>query len=422
MGGLKSAGGFPGRTIPFRILLLTFLLIMDAIPAGAKEGFGKYDILCRFSGPQNAIVIADRCGNIIYADNADKLLIPASSLKVFTAVMALARLGPDFRFITEFYTDAENNLTIKGYGDPLLISEAVDKICSRLSGSLDGVHDLVIDSTFFKESVKIPGARSGSLQPYDAPCWALCVNFNTICFSSGEGCPVSAEPQTPLLPMAVKRIRETGVTSGRILLADGHAEAAQYAGELFAYFLEKNGVKTTGEIRCGAMDPSKDRLVYRHESEYPLTEVVRRLLKYSNNFIANQLFLTVGAHISGPPACLKKSVQDASRFAELLGIDGMVMAEGSGISRENRISARMFIPILKAFAPYHDLMTRKGRIYFKTGTLNGITARVGYIQTDSGNLLPFAVMMNDPETDAADVMRTIRRINLEPPPCTSLDH
>ncbi len=417
---IRSDGGF--RPIVGRCcLLLTLFWIMAANPAIAKDNSESFSALSRFSGPQNAIVVADPCGNFRYADNPDQLLIPASSLKVFTALLALSHLGPDFRFTTEFYLDAKNNLKIKGYGDPLLISEAVDRICARLAESTHHVRHLIIDNSYFDGPVKVPGSRNGSLQPYDAPSGALCVNFNTIYFSSDHGRVVSAEPQTPLLPLAIRRIGKTGAPSGRILLTDDDGDAVVYAGELFSWFLRKHQVAVTGEIRCGTVDTRNDRLIYRHESEYPLTEVVKRLLKYSNNFIANQLFLATGAHLSGPPANLEKSVHAADLFAQTLGIKGMVIAEGSGISRRNRVSARMFMDILAAFAPYHDLMSKEGRIYFKTGTLKGISTRVGYVGTESGELLPFAVMINKPGQNAAEAMRRLSQIRFTSAPCPSPD-
>ncbi|MGM0452277.1 MAG: D-alanyl-D-alanine carboxypeptidase [Thermodesulfobacteriota bacterium] len=78
---------------------------------------------------------------------------------------------------------------------------------------------------------------------------------------------------------------------------------------------------------------------------------------------------------------------------DALGIDPTIV-EGSGISRKNRITASMFLEILAAFAPYHELLESDGPIYFKTGTLNGIRTRAGYVKTQTGKLYRFAVLLN----------------------------
>ena len=77
--------------------------------------------------------MADSGGHIVLAKNAAEKRMPASILKIFTSLVALHYLGDDYRFPTEFYLDKQSNLKIKGYGDPLLISEVISKISQVLA-------------------------------------------------------------------------------------------------------------------------------------------------------------------------------------------------------------------------------------------------------------------------------------------------
>jgi D-alanyl-D-alanine carboxypeptidase/D-alanyl-D-alanine-endopeptidase (penicillin-binding protein 4) len=124
--------------------------------------------------------------------------------------------------------------------------------------------------------------------------------------------------------------------------------------------------------------------------------MVQKLLKYSNNFMANQLILTIGARESGPPATLQKGVKSVSDYlSNELGLESFKLVEGSGISRQNRISCREMISIVQAFKPYHRLLRKKGNEYFKTGTLSGIRTRAGFFKRKDNTLYPFVIMVNE---------------------------
>ena len=254
------------RLIPH--LLLLFLLFWG-INTSKSASAHDLSVLCKHIGPRDAIGVVAPDGSTVVSKNADALRIPASTFKMLTALTAFHFLGPDYRFPTEFYLDADNNLTIKGYGDPLLLSENVKAIAGNLAKTHKIIHDIIIDDSYFKEPLVITGTNPRSLQPYDAPNGALCVNFNTINFIKKDNRIVSAEPQTPLLPIAVSRIRQAACPSGRILLSSSEDEITRYAGQLFAYFLKADGVAMTGKIRKGHVNPIVDRLIYRYVSPYP---------------------------------------------------------------------------------------------------------------------------------------------------------
>lgn len=367
-------------------------------------------------GSNDAVLVTNRQGRIIFSKNAEKPLIPASTLKILTSLVALHYLGPDYRFTTEFYMDAKTNLKIKGYGDPLLISEVLAEISKSLSADISikdqRINDLVLDDSYFIRKILIPG-KTESLEPYDAPNGAMCVNFNTVYFKKQlkDGSFISAEPQTPLLPIALKRIKQSGLDRGRIVLTHSENEITLYAGYLFQYFLNKEGIKIKGRIKIGKVRKDKDKLIYRHTSRFTLKQIISKLLEHSNNFMANQILIATGAKVFGAPGTPDKGILAASTYAKkVLNIDNIRLVEGSGISRKNRISAKNLAKIIKEFEPYYNLMRHSNGEYYKSGTLKGITTRMGYIENKKGELYRFVVILNSPGKSMQNIMENVRRI------------
>ena len=373
----------------------------------------KLPELDRFIGTQDAILVSDPQGQILFSKHAEKKLIPASTLKIFTSLVALHFLGSDYRFPTEFYLDEHSNLKIKGYGDPLLISEVVAKISQILAILLRNtqpMNDLVLDDTYFKQPLTVPGITS-SPQPYDAPNGALCVNFNTVNFERKAEGYVSAEPQTPLLPYVIEKIKELKLNRGRIVFSHNKNEITIYAGELFRYFLQNEGIRFKGKVKLGRINNRNDKLIFKYHSVSSLDQIVAKLLEHSNNFVTNQLLIAAGAQALDSPGTLAKGVALASDYAKNeLAIENMTIAEGSGISRNNRISAFQMDRVLQKFLPYHHLMRREGSEFYKTGTLYGISTRAGYIETANGELYRYVILLNTPGKSTDPIILRLLRI------------
>jgi D-alanyl-D-alanine carboxypeptidase/D-alanyl-D-alanine-endopeptidase (penicillin-binding protein 4) len=133
------------------------------------------------------------------------------------------------------------------------------------------------------------------------------------------------------------------------------------------------------------------------------------MMAFSNNFIANQLVLALGAVRYGPPATLAKAQAALRDFSwRTLGLHSVRVVEGSGISRENRLSALDMLVILDHFKPYRHLLNKTDDIRMKTGTLTGIAARAGYISPDDGAPYPFALFLNGSRGDPDRTIRCIR--------------
>ena len=393
-----------------RNFLSGLVLMLLLIPVGLHAQ--ELADLDRFISKDDSILVVDAKGQIILEKNADKKRMPASILKIFTSLVALHYLGDDYRFPTEFYLDGKSNLKIKGYGDPLLISEVVSRISQVLAVLLKNnqpLNDLVLDDSYFQQPLTIPGITS-SAQPYDAPNGALCVNFNTVSFKHTSQGVVSAEPQTPLLPFVKGKIKASGLKQGRIVFSHNNNEIVMYAGKLFQYFFEKQGIQFKGTVKMGRINDHTDRLIFRYDSSSSLAEIVVKLLEHSNNFTTNQLLIATGAKIIGPPGTLAKGVTIASDYAnEILNTEDIEIVEGSGISRDNRISALQMNQVLQEFLPYHYLLRRQGREYYKTGTLYGVSTRAGYIKRRNGKFYRYVIMFNSPgkSTDAL-ILRLLR--------------
>jgi D-alanyl-D-alanine carboxypeptidase/D-alanyl-D-alanine-endopeptidase (penicillin-binding protein 4) len=389
-----SPGLFKPGTLVLHLLLGLVLGILF-FPAGLHAP--ELADLQRFIGKNDSILIVNANDQIILAKNADKQLMPASILKIFTSLVALHYLGDDYRFPTEFYLDKQSNLKIKGYGDPLLISEVVSKISQVLAALLKNsrpLNDLILDDSYFQHPLTIPGITS-SPQPYDAPNGSLCVNFNTVAFKRTSQGYVSAEPQTPLLPFVIEKIKASGLKQGRIVFSHNKNEITLYAGKLFQYFFEKQGLRFNGVVKLGRINDNTDRLIFKYVSSSSLAEIVVTLLEHSNNFTTNQLLIATGAGIIGPPGTLAKGVAIASDYAkEMLDLEDMMIVEGSGISRDNRVSAIQMDQVLQEFLPYHYLMRRQGREFYKTGTLYGVSTRAGYIKRSDGEFYRYVIMFN----------------------------
>jgi D-alanyl-D-alanine carboxypeptidase/D-alanyl-D-alanine-endopeptidase (penicillin-binding protein 4) len=386
---------------------VVLLLIGPPMPCGTA-GTGL-EAVKKMIGRQDAILVTDADGRVLISKNENRPLIPASTLKIFTALVALHTLGPEYRFETEFYCDDDDNLTIKGYGDPGLVSEVIAEIALTLERKLSRVNNIILDASYFAQPLEIPGISSSS-EPYDAPNGALCVNFNTVFFKKENGTYLSAEPQTPLLPMVLSRVRSSNLNEGRIVLSHNENEITLYSGYLFAYYLRQVDMEVTGKIAIGTVRPGRDRLIYRHQSPLMLSDTIARLLAFSNNYSTNQILIAAGARRYGAPGTLEKGVQAARDYARnILQLEDIRISEGSGISRDNRITARDMQKVLDAFAPYHTLMRSDGRQFYKTGTLRGISTRAGYIERPDGSLNRFVVLINSPGRSAEHVTRNLIR-------------
>lgn len=134
--------------------------------------------------------------------------------------------------------------------------------------------------------------------------------------------------------------------------------------------------------------------VYVHRQSRPLSQVLHELLVGSNNYIANQVFLEIGAHRLGPPVSLDKSLKVANDMLAAHGLAQSIrLEEGSGISRGDHFTARGLAKVLALLAPHADLLKHSKGVAYKTGTLDGVRTLAGYADTSSHGKVRFVISL-----------------------------
>lgn len=367
-------------------LFCTFLAIAEPTSENLFEALE--------ASPQAALVIERADGENLYRLNPGTPLIPASTLKILTAIIAIDHWGLAHRFHTDFLTSADNALVIKGYGDPYLVSEEIERIAATIAKTgRKSFSSIRLDTSWYSEDTKIDG-QSRSDNPYDAPAAAIAANFNTVFLRRKGSIVESVEVQTPLTPVANKIGRSLPTGQHRVNIKTARSGSVYFAEILREKLLSKN-VNSGREIRFAtAADDAK--LLYRHYNSHTLEQILTAMLKYSTNFIANQLFLNVGAEVASLPASISQSQRVVARYAQRqLGWENAVIKEGAGLSRNNQVCASQLVALLQRFRPYaHLLPTSSNGMVGKTGTLNGISSFAGYVSTDASSPA-FALLIND---------------------------
>ena len=386
-----------------RLAALALLLLPAPVFAGVKKEVAAL-------APAGLVLVVDAAGSELVAQNADKPFIPASVTKIVTAWLAMETLGGDYRFETRFYLDDKRTLYVRGGGDPFLISEELAPLAVALVAAIGKkpINGIVLDASYYPSNLRIPGIQNTD-EAYNALNSALAVNFNTI-YAIRRGNSVrSAEKQTPITPLAISLFRARGSNgTGRISLSQDPAISLQYAGELIAAFIQRAGGRVTGKISIGTV-PQGLEPVYVHRSR-PLSKILAELLRASNNYIANQVFLEIGGRRLGGPVSLDKSLQVANEMLAARGLAADIhLEEGSGISRDNKFSARGLAKVLKLFAPYADLLHGHDGGTNKTGTMEGVSTLAGYANTSSHGRVRFVISLTSSDGEMRyRLLRTIR--------------
>jgi D-alanyl-D-alanine carboxypeptidase/D-alanyl-D-alanine-endopeptidase (penicillin-binding protein 4) len=377
-----------------RLLALALLLLPAPALAGVNAEVAAL-------APSALVLVMDAEGNELVAQNTDKPFVPASVTKIVTAWLAMEVLGGDYRFETRFYLDDKRKLYVRGGGDPFLISEELAPLATELVAAIGNkpITGIVLDASYYPANLRIPGIENTG-EAYNALNSALAVNFNTVSAVRSGNKVRSAETQTPITPLAITQFRLRGPNGkGRISLSQDPAVSLHYAGELIAAFIERAGGSVKGKISTGTV-PKGLKPVYVHQQSRTLSQILVELLRASNNYIANQVFLEIGAHRLGGPVSLEKSLRVTNEMLAAHRLAAAIhLEEGSGISRSNRFTARGLAKVLELFAPYASLLHGHDGGMNKTGTLDGVSTLAGYADTKSHGRVRFVIALtsNDGE-------------------------
>ncbi|MBF0551265.1 MAG: D-alanyl-D-alanine carboxypeptidase [Deltaproteobacteria bacterium] len=377
--------------------LLSLLLILALATPGLATSLGLQAQLTQLAGDNGAAVVVDGRGKPLVSYNAQKPLVPASILKIVTCYFALETLGTDFRFKTNFYLDNRNNLYVKGFCDPYIVSEELRLMAKALyDRGVKVVNNIILDQNLFTD-YEIPGC-TGTANPYNANIYPISVNFNTVTLTRQKGRFLSSDPETPTTDF-LRRVgqrtsfKKYGLVNTNVM----GQEALLYPGYLLEVMLKELGVRRTGNtVKLGQV-PQGWPVFYQHANSHNLYETITELMKYSNNFLANAILINYSMAKTG-----KGSVATGARLInqELrkMGLTQTRIFEGSGLSLDNQTTAQEMVEILTRFKPYRGvLMTpktlNKWGVPCKTGTMpqEGVYSLAGYLDNDR----PFAIIIND---------------------------
>ena len=383
---------------------------------------------------------------------------PASLSKLATTVAALDLLGPTFVWRTPVYIDGpvrdgvlQGNVYIRGSGDPRLVVERVWLLMRRLQGlgiqKIQG--DIVLDRSAFDLPERNPASFDGEpLRPYNAAPDALLVNFKSLVFQfvPDRAANVARIHIEPLLagvqfPTTVPlsnadcsdyrsslradwadplRIRFAGsfpATCGEKIWPVAYAVPQQFAARAIAGMWQQVGGQLVGQVRDGVV-PANLQPVFSVESP-ALSEVIRDINKFSNNVMAQQLFLTLSLQARGTGTWDTSREAMQAWWRDRIGGEVPVFDNGSGLSREERISALGLARLLQfawASPTMSELMSSlpvsgldgtlkrsksQSIAHLKTGSLRDVAGIAGYVDTANGKRLILVAVLNHANAQAA---------------------
>ncbi len=414
--------------------------------------------------------------------NADKIRSPASTMKLLTTYAALKELGPNYSWRTEVWMRGDFNkhhkgilkgdLILKGYGDPFLVYENFYKLLRTLrdKGLREIQGNVIVDNSYFDLPPHNPAAFDGKpFRIYNAASSALMFNFQATRFlfrpvmdtanktakkktakkkKNDKKGYVQIIPYPAIQQFSFKN--EVKLTRGKcrkshyrpVFSKDKKGKLTikgNYAKKCGQQFILRAVSKPeehvfnafreiwadlkgrhTGGFKWGRIKRGDERFhVY---SSPTLGSLMRLINKWSNNVMTRQVFLTLGAKKYGAPGTPEKGRRAVLEILSqnLINTQGIVLENGSGLSRKARISARQMASLLGM--AYRDpmmpefmaslsipgvdgtLVNRfrkgdiRGRSHFKTGTLTGVSAIAGYMLNRQGKWLLIVIQQNGKKT------------------------
>ncbi len=378
---------------------------------------------------------------------------PASLMKLVTTSAALDLLGPAFTWTTQVYLGGPvvdgvlmGNVYIKGQGDPKLGVERLWLLMRRIKGlgiqSIQG--DIVLDRQSFENTSSDPGEFDGEPnRPYNAGSDALLINFKSLLINfvpdpQGKVARIHVEPSlsglkvqssVPLVlgdctdyraalraefqdPTQITFNGQYALSCGERLWPIAYSDPAHFSVKAVDAMWRELGEALSGQVREGTT-PIGLKPMFSVESAQ-LAEIVRDINKYSNNVMAQQLFLTLGAQLSnsGTPDNARTILNQW--WSQKIGSPLPKFDNGSGLSRDtlmsaqdiakllNWVYAQPIYPEMAASLPLSGIdgtlkqSKTKTRSHIKTGSLKGVIGIAGYIVNSNGQDCVVVAIINHP--------------------------
>ena len=401
----------------------------------------------------------------ILSHNAGASMNPASVMKLVTTNVALDLLTPVYRWKTEVYRDGavsngvlNGNLIIKGYGDPSFKAQEFWRLLMSLqqAGIKQIKGDLIIDKSCFAKNVSSHDTFDDETwRAYNAMPSAFLVNGRNTSFkftASENAVKVSQEFELPEVQIVNKMKLSTGAcgewrsnfgytvkpqANKAVITFSGtfapdcgerYLELSVFDDEKYAFYTFRKlwrelGGGFNGNLKVQDLPISATKILEQQSD--PLGYVIRDINKWSNNLMARQLLLTLAAEKSGTPATEAGGAAAIKAWLAGKGLrfDELVIENGSGLSRTERISAEHLgkmlvsafrspimpelmasLPILAADGTVKKRLNDSqagGRAHLKTGSLDSVSAFAGY-EIDANNQRHVLLMLvNHPKAAAS---------------------
>ncbi len=402
---------------------------------------------------------AGKGGKVVALLNEHKTRIPASVIKVLTTYASVLKLGFDYRWPTKFYTTGtlqngvlQGDLLIKGFGDPTLNAEDLEKITSEIreEGIREIRGDIVIDRSYFEVGNKDSSGFDENLySAYNAMPDAMMFNERvvTVCVIPKENKvhkkhadesykvvdqlehvnkPCTGRYSWPRVKIDKSEVVPTVFLQGKISKRCGKRNICQVITKPYKSFyyalkdrLIQEGISVRGGLKLRKI-PKEARELFTHYSD-SLEEIISETAKESNNLYARHLLLLLGAKLYGAPATMKKG-RDAVKYIldsrGALGEGKLKIDNGSGLSRTSKMNAKLLADM------YDDAYDRYGsrwmetlsiagvdgtikrrfrntvvnkRAWMKTGTLRQVKNIGGYVKNRAGKFYTVVIMINSPK-------------------------
>ena len=434
------------------------------------------------------VITVNSANQTLYQLNTNKFFIPASLIKIGTAGALLDLLPPSQTFTTRFmaHTKIKNailkgSLYLKGGGDPGFVSESLWNLVNNLkrTGLKTVQGDLIVDDSRFDTDLRGPRLKNPSHSSYDAPISALSFNWNTVNIylrpNKKKGLPLhlNIDP-SPLYFTEINNQTMTSKTKNQIVVQRKHKKPNREsltvkgqmplnAKEILIYknilhpaiwtgwnaiaFLKQRGIHVKGEVKKGKT-PNKADVLAEWQSQ-PLTDQIKLMMKYSNNFMVEMLVKNLAVELTSQTGQLKTGIEILKKYLQKKDFQEYVLVQPSGLSRQNKIKPRhlieflqywqghplqaefesafplanedgtlktYFIPKRHAFSVactskhlsplsstsgilkcnrYNNSIL-KGHLRAKTASINGVTGLAGYLTTKTKEKKTFVFIFNGP--------------------------
>lgn len=396
-------------------------------------------------------------GEVLFQRDANKSLIPASNMKLYSNAAALLTLGPDYQFRTTLSTSASliENGSLKGTlylslpGDPSLRSSDLNQLFSQLEplGVKQINGNIVIDSTHQSIDSYAPGIVPKDITfAYGAPLGPIMLDENRLTATVNPAWQAGLPAQINLsarfggieLDNQVKTVASSkgcGIgfhMTGNHLLVKGcigrnqsaiqHRMAIRdplnYTRGVIQQQLKQHGIAFSGQILLGKTQPNSFFLA-SHLSE-PTSRMIADTMKPSDNLYADSLYLHTAHKLKGSPVNWSEAQPIIKHFLETqtgINLSQSKLIDGSGLSRFDLLSAEQTVNLLKYLHDRFPLayeyisalpisgqdgtlqkrlrgINQQGLVRAKTGSMTGVVSLSGYLYTANGHTLAFAIFIN----------------------------